>query len=138
MTEAVNNRETITIDDAAHEIYKQFSEGNNLLEVPFKTMKDVFMFATCIGVKLGVRRQLTRKKEIFRWAQFDSQTDIPLLKAIAIADTSDVSVLLRRNDILTIAEEYANAGIYELRANLLEEFGQPFWNLVSIISQSID
>lgn len=135
MTEVVNNRETVAIDDITHEIYKQLTEGSNPLEVPFKTMKDLFMFATCLGVKLSVRKQLTRKKEIFRWAQFDSQTDIPLLKAIAIADTGDVSVLLRRNDILTIAEEYAHAGIYELRASLLEEYGQPLWNLVSILSQ---
>lgn len=137
MTDVVNKRETVAIDEVAHEIYKEltFTEGSNIIDAPFKTMKDIFMFATCLGVKLGVRRQLTRKKDIFRWAQFDSQTDIPLLKAIAIADTNDVSVLLRRNEILTIAEEYANAGIYELRASLLEEYGQPLWNLVSILSQ---
>src|SRR6266487_1976007 len=130
MTDIVNNRETVAIDEAAHEIYKQLTDGNNPLEVPFKTMKDVFMFATCLGVKLGIRRSLNSKKlTVFRWAQFDSQTDIPLLKAIAIAETNDVSVLLRRNDILTISEEYANAGIYELRASLLQEYGQPLWNL---------
>lgn len=135
MTEDVNNRETVAIDEAAHEIYKQLTEGSNPLDAPFRTMKDLFMFATCLGVKLGIRRSLNSKKlTVFRWAQFDSQTDIPLLKAIAIAETDDVSVLLRRNDILTIAEEYANAGIYELRASLLEEFGQPLWNLVSLIS----
>jgi len=50
MTEIVNNRETVAIDEAAHEIYKQLTEGSNLLEAPFKTMKDVFMFATCLGV----------------------------------------------------------------------------------------
>ncbi|SRR5258708_40246501 len=135
MMDIANNRETVVIDEAAHEIYKELTESSNPLEAPFKTMKDVFMFATCLGVKLGIRRSLNSKKlTVFRWAQFDSQTDIPLLKAIAIAENSDVSVLLRRNDILTIAEEYANAGIYELRASLLEEYGQPLWNLVSILS----
>ncbi len=135
MIDIANNRETVAIDEAAHEIYKELTESSNPLEAPFKTMKDVFMFAACLGVKLGIRRSLNGKKiTVFRWAQFDSQTDIPLLKAIAIADTSDVSILLKRNDILTIAEEYANAGIYELRASLLEEYGQPLWNLVSILS----
>ncbi len=106
-----------------------------MLEAPFKTMKDMFMWATCLGVKLGLRRPLTTKRvSIFRWAQFDPQIDIPLLKAIAIKDSGDMSILLRRNDILTVAEEYANAGIYELRASLLEEYGQPLWNLVSILS----
>jgi len=135
MMDIVNSRDTVAIDEATHEIYKQLTEGSNLLESPFKTMKDVFMWAVCLGVKLGMRRPLTAKKvTIFRWAQFDSQIDIPLLKAIAITDSSDVSILLRRNDVLTAAEEYANAGIYELRASLLEEYGQPLWNLVSILS----
>ncbi len=134
MTEIPTSRETFSIDEAAHDIYKQLTEGNNILEAPFKTMQDVFMWAVCLGVKLGIRRPLTAKKvTIFRWAQFDSQIDIPLLKAIAITDSGDVSILLRRNDILTIAEEYANAGIYELRASLWEEYGQPLWNLVRLL-----
>jgi len=138
MTE-IPSRETVAIDEAAHEIYKQLTESNNMLEAPFKTMKDVFMWAVCLGVKLGIRRPLTAKKvTIFRWAQFDSQIDIPLLKAIAITDSGDVSILLRRNDVLTTAEEYANAGIYEFRASLLEEYRQPLWNLVNLIRQDFD
>ncbi len=135
MTDNTTSQDTIAIDEAVHEVYKQLTEGSNdAVSVPFRTMKDVFMWASCLGVKLGIRRQLNSKKvTIFRWAQFDSQTDIPLLKAIAIADTGDVSVLLRRNDILTIAEEFANAGIYELRASLLEEIDLPLWNLVKLL-----
>jgi len=37
-------------------------------------------------------------------------------------------------DILTIAEEYAHAGIYDLKAHLLDERGQPLWNLVDLIN----
>src|SRR5437773_1581424 len=124
MTDTVANRETVAIDEAAHDIYKQLTEGSNILEVPFKTMKDVFMWAVCLGAKLNMRRPLTGKKiTIFRWSQFDPQVDVPLLKAIAIADGSDINVLLRRNDILTVAEEYANGGIYELRSSMFDEFG---------------
>lgn len=135
MTDILAERDTVAIDGPAHEIYKQLTEGSNMLDAPFKTMKDVFMWALCLGVKLGTRSPLTNKRvTIFRWAQFDPQIDIPLLKAIAITDCGNVNVLLKRNDILTIAEEYANAGIYELRASLLDERGQPLWNLVSILS----
>ncbi len=130
------SRDTVSVDDSIHEIYKQLTEGNNILTTPFRTMKDVFMWALCLGVQKGQRRALTGKKvTVFRWAQFDSQTDIPLLKAIAIAESGDVSILLKRNDILTLAEEYANGGIYDLRENVLDEYGQPLWNLVSILSE---
>jgi hypothetical protein len=45
-----------------------------------------------------------------------------------------VNVLLGQDEILTIAEEYANAGIHELRASVLEEYGQPLWNLVRLLT----
>lgn len=134
MIEAVTNRETVAIDEAAHDIYKQLTEGSDPLGAPFRTMKDVFMWAVCLGIQQNKRRPLTGKKiTIFRWAQFESQTDMPLLKAIAIVANGDVSVLLKRNDILTIAEEYANGGIYELSDSVIGEYRQPLWNLVSIL-----
>ena len=113
---ADDTRDTVSIDETTHEIYKQLTEGNNILSVPFRTMKDVFMWAVCLGVQQGKKMPLaTKRVTVFRWAQFDSQTDIPLLKAIAISESGDVNILLKRNDILNTAEEYANAGIYDLR-----------------------
>jgi dnd system-associated protein 4 len=135
MTEIAISRDTVVIDEAVHDIYKQLTEGNDPVGVPFRTMKDVFMWSACLGHRLGERRPLTGKRvTIFRWAQFTPQTDVHLLKALAIADSSDVNVLLSQDEILIIAEEYANDGIHELRANLLDEYGQPLWNLVATIS----
>jgi|SRR5579863_9259957 len=132
---ADDTRDTVSIDETVHEIYKQLTEGNNILSVPFRTMKDVFMWAVCLGVQQGKKMPLTTKRvTVFRWAQFDSQTDIPLLKAIAISETGDVNILLKRNEILNAAEEYANAGIYDLRDSLIGEYGQPLWNLVELVS----
>lgn len=134
MAEDVISRDTVSIDENVHEIYKRLTEGNSVLTTPFRTMKDVFMWAICLGVQKGQRRALTGKKvTLFRWAQFDSQTDIPLLKAVSIADNGDISILLKRNDILTLAEEYANGGIFDLRDSVLDEPGQPLWNLVNVL-----
>lgn len=130
------SRDTVAIDESVHEIYKQLTEGNDPVGVPFRTMKDVFMWAVSLGYQQGKRRPLVGKRlTIFRWAQFTPQVDIPLLKSLAIADSSDVNVLLSQDKILNIAEEYANAGIYDLQASLLEEFGQPLWNLVALLSE---
>ena len=135
MTEETSNRDTIMIEESAHEIYKQLTEGNNAQIVPFRTMKDVFMWAVCLGVQQGKKRPLTGKKVIvFRWAQFDGQVDVPLFKAIAIADSGDINILLKRNDILSLVEEYANGGIYDLREILMGDRGQPLWNLVKVLS----
>jgi len=135
MIDNAASRDTVAIDEAVHEIYKQLTEGNDIASVPFRTMKDVFMWAVSLGCQQGKRRPLSGKKvTIFRWAQFSPQIDIPLLKALSIADSGNVNVLLSQDEILTIAEEYANAGIYELRTNVLDQYGQPLWNLVSNLS----
>jgi dnd system-associated protein 4 len=136
MTEPVISRDTVAIDEAVHEVYQKLTEGNDPVDAPFRTMKDVFMWAASLGYQRGERRPLTGKRvTIFRWAQFLPQTDIPLLKALAIADSGDVNVLLKQDDILTIAEEYANAGIHELQTSVLDEFGQPLWNLVGLLNR---
>jgi len=134
MNDTTVSRDTVAIDEAVHEIYKQLTEENDPINVPFRTMKDVFMWAVNLGFQRGERKPLTGKRlTIFRWAQFSPQTDIPLLKAFAIATTGDVNVLLNQSEILTVAEEYANAGIHELQASVLDEYGQPLWNLVDSI-----
>jgi dnd system-associated protein 4 len=133
MTESITSRDTVAIDESVHEIYKQLTEGGDPVSVPFRTMKDVFMWSAVLGHSKGERRPLTGKRiTIFRWAQFIEQIDIPLLKALAIAEEGEVKVILSQNEILNIAEEYANAGIHELRAAMLDEPGQPLWNLVKI------
>ena len=133
MTDSATSRDTVAIDESVHEIYKQLTEGSDPVSVPFRTMKDVFMWAAVLGYRKGERRPLVGKRIIiFRWAQFIEQVDIPILKALAIADQGDVKVMVNHTEILTIAEEYANAGIHELRASVMDEPGQPLWNLVRI------
>jgi dnd system-associated protein 4 len=128
------SRDTVTIDESVHYIYKELTDGTDPVTVPFKTMKDVFMWAASLGYKRGERRPITGKKlTIFRWAQFSSQTDIPVVKAISLADGDDINVLLSQDEMLNVVEEYANAGILDLRSRLFDEHGQPLYNLVNII-----
>ena len=127
-------RDTVNIDDSIHDIYKQLTEGNDPVDVPFQTMKDVFMWAASLGYERGERRPIRGKRTtIFRWAQFSPQTDIPLIKAMAIADSGDVDVLMSQEDVLTAMEEYANAGIISMESRLLNANGQNLWNLVDLL-----
>ena len=128
------HRDTVSIDDSVHNIYKRLTEGNDPVDVPFQTMKDVFMWAASLGYQRGERKPIRGKRTtIFRWAQFSPQTDIPLIKAMAIADSGDVEVLMRQEDVLTAVEEYANAGIIALESRLSHTNGQNLWNLVDLL-----
>lgn len=126
----------VYIDEGVIDVYRQLKkEANNEVEqAPFDTYKDLFMFAACMGFQNG-RRTKPRKgnnggevpSKVF------TEDDLAILKAIAIAETGDVEVLNRFGEVLVIAEEYANAGIYEVKSSLLDERGRPLWNLVHLI-----
>jgi len=124
----------VSIDASLHELYKELSEGNDPEKVPFRTMKDVFMLAACLGYRRGQSRAISgAKRQIFHWAQFSEQVDVPILKAIAIAVTGDVQILADQERIVQIAEEFANAGIQELRAQVADLLEQPLWGLINIV-----
>jgi dnd system-associated protein 4 len=121
----------VSIDEAVMDIYRGLTESSSIEQAPFRTLKDVFMLAVVLGYRRGSRRSIssnsrhTIRKEVF------SDNDYCLLKAIAIATIGDVEVLMSQGEVLTIAEEYAQVGIHEVKAELLEQAGRPLWNLVS-------
>jgi dnd system-associated protein 4 len=124
----------VSIESSLHDLYKQLAEGTNPESAPFRTMKDVFMLAACLGYRRGQRKPIAgSKRQIFHWAQFSEQVDEPILKAIAIATTGDIQVLGDLEQVVQIAEEYANAGFSELNAQVLDQSGQPLWGLVELV-----
>jgi dnd system-associated protein 4 len=124
----------VSIEAGVHDLYKELSEGNNPLSSPFRTMKDIFMLAACVGFQRSERQPLASgKRQIFHYTQFSEQIDIPILKAIAIASTNDIQVLANMDQVVEIAEEFANAGIGYLKTQVVEQPGQPIWNLVEAI-----
>jgi hypothetical protein len=80
---------------------------------------------------------LARRQQIFAWTIFSPQDDIPLLRALAIAATGDVKVLLDQGELLTIAEEYANAGISLIEQRLVQEPGDRLQKLTELVVAGI-
>lgn len=132
---SVIRKDRVNIDDDVigiyHELTSKAEEGGEL--APFRTHKDVFMLAVVLGYRRDMRRPApsgakhTIRREVF------SEEDYQLLEAIAVATTGDVNVLLNQGAILTIAEEYAQAGIHDVKAELLDQGGQPLRNLVAML-----
>jgi dnd system-associated protein 4 len=135
MSERINLNDTIYIEEQWHPFFKELTSRADLQDTPFTTMKDMFMWAASLGYSRGGRKPLSGKKAgIFRWAQFHSQTDVALLRALAIADTGDLTVLQDQDKILEIVQEYANAGIYELQQALSGDYGRPLNQLLELLS----
>ena len=128
-------RDRIHIDESHHGLYKELTTEKEGLLGPFKTMKDLFLFASLVGYRRGERKSLEKGVGIFSWAQFSAQEDVPTLRALAIAETGDVTVLASRDELLTIAEEYANGGIVKIRDQVAEMPGNRIANLVGLLQK---
>lgn len=134
----VRGGDRVSVETVVHQLFRDLTErsNENPEAAPFVLMKDVFMWAVALGVRIGRRLPLSgAKTQIFRWDQLSQDLDVPVLKALAIAETEEIERLLREDQVLRIAEEYANAGIRELSKELIDQSGQPLWNLVELPRQ---
>jgi dnd system-associated protein 4 len=129
----ISRSDRVNIDDSVIAIYKELTDNASVESAPFKTMKDAFVFAACLGFQKGSRKTLPGGKKHTIRMEVLSERDVILLRAIAIAETKDVLVLSQLGEVLTIAEEYAYAGIYHAKELLLDQGGRPLWNLVDML-----
>ena len=135
-TEAVRI-DRVLMSESVMDVYRLLKGDANSEpeQSPFETYKDIFMLAACLGFRAGRRQSLpSGSKHDIRTSVF-TEGDMAVLRAIAIANTGDVEVLNREGEVLRIAEEYAHSGIYDVKTYLLDESGQPLWNLVNLINE---
>lgn len=137
MQQSSTQRDRICITESNHAIYEDLTKEKEDLPQPFKTMKDLFLFATLVGYRRGQRIRLETRRGIFSWAQLSLQEDVPVLRALAIAETGNVSVLANQDELLTIAEEYANSGIVEIQEHVAGMPGNRVGNLADLLRQWI-
>ncbi len=128
----VNSRDRVYMDSKYHELYRLLTDES----APFKTMKDVFMLALAIGFRLRRRVSLNRRQEICRVTVFTPQTDLPFIRALGVAATGDPSILGNQDQLLSIAEEYANAGMEELHRLYYDEPGELTDKLVAYLMEN--
>jgi dnd system-associated protein 4 len=106
---ASSDRDRFYVQADKHGAFQQLSRGE---EAPFSTIKDVFVVSAALGYRAGVRRPFKGgRQHVGFWRSFTVQEDVPLLQAIAVADTGDVNVLADQGEVIRISEEYANEGI---------------------------
>lgn len=137
-TSEIRGGDRVSVETSAHHLFRELTEksSENPETAPFILMKDVFMWSVALGVKSGRRLPLSgNRTQIFRWDQLSQNLDVPVLKALAISETEEVEKLVHEDHVLRIAEEYANAGIREMKELLLDQPGQPLWNLVGSARQ---
>lgn len=106
---------------------KDFDDFNRLKEkdTPFAGVHnhEIFIAAMVTGYREGIKIELKNRKEFF-FEKDLTQEESALIKAVAVADQAGLSILLDKQKIYSIAEQYATGGISLLKAKVMSgEYG---------------
>jgi len=102
-------RDRFYVQKDRHQLFQRLSDKEVGV---FEHLKDVFVFAAALGYRHERRRPIeSERQHVGFWHYLSESRDVPLLQSIAVAETGGLEVLGSQNDIILIAEEYANGGI---------------------------
>jgi hypothetical protein len=108
----IDMRRELAVDESKHPQYQTLAD-TEIFKNFDAPMKEVFIYAMALGFHNKNPVPLRKKKfSIPTRALSDSQ--LWLIKCLAIAKKQNLEVLFDVNDVLNMAEEYANGGIQEL------------------------
>lgn len=104
--------------------YDRFTnEQGDIPSKPFRYDRDLFLAAAVAGSLHSKSEPLlpAERKEKFNWnTLLNDSLALPVLQALALLKTGDANTLLDDEKVVSIAEEYANAGIHILRQRLVD------------------
>jgi len=109
------------VDEKAHKLFRDLVDTKGS---PFykKDLKDVFISSMALAFRLGKRKPLGKKKDIADISVF-TESQLLLIKSVAVATENNLEILLDEKKKFEIAEEYVNAGIYFLHEIIFESKG---------------
>lgn len=104
----------------------------------FSSYKSALVFCASVGYRFSLKVPFKESGEPIRIEIFNTETDIPFMYALALADKGDIDLMKEGNfsEVVKIFEEYANAGLIYLRE--LYDNETPVENLEVLVSAQRD
>lgn len=108
---------------------------------PFETKQALMMFAAAIGYSIvGKREPIEKAGEGIDWGIFERRQDTSFIYALALADKESIAILGQENqdedDLITIFEEYAAAGLQYIKQHCVDVPGNALDNLLSFLADA--
>ena len=127
----------VSIRDKDKEIYDELQKKDKSSPLLNKRNRVLYMLALITGFSEGEPIKLDKKKGYILLENL-SDEDKVIIKAIAVSEEKDLSVLTDREKVYTIADEYAAAGIRLLKKKILgREYGSYIKELESELIKQI-
>ena len=144
-TELSLNEYSFNVTEKSHKVVDRYSQthpgigrSKNPETAPFKPMKEIFLMAVYLGARSGRPRPLDGKKmDIFKGLIL-SHDEKMYLCALAVGYREDPDVLAEPQQVIRIAEEFANAGIWKLEEILDTTDEAALWDLADHFAKELE
>ena len=130
------------VTENAHVILDRYSQthpapGKNPQTAPFKTMKDVYLMAVYLALRVERSRPLDGKRVVpFKGGVLSYEEQL-FLRAVAMGHTGDPEVMGDPQKVVRISEQFANAGIWQLDEMLTSSNEGALWDLANHFSEEL-
>ena len=123
----------VFIDEKFHEIFVNLTgkASDNIEEVPFSKMPDLYICAACVGLKENRFFVSKKRRDIFLADAFNAKYQLPILSVLAYKYKNDIEILNNPKEILKVAEGWANGGIEIVNDAIYH--GEGLWPLYRLI-----
>jgi len=104
----------LRIDESTKGDYEGLLNGTGkYIHSPFTnlTYYNVFLVAMSLGAIRGKRRPLNKKLNFIKSQLFKNNYGEALIQALAVFEIGSPSIIIDKNEMYSIAEEYANGGL---------------------------
>jgi dnd system-associated protein 4 len=104
----------IYIEEKYHPMYLELLGKGESHKVPFKTLKEIFMYAVALGVLADDKKPIEKKKELIFEKYLDSKMDKPILQCIYFLEEGNDDSIVDKKGAIELAQQYANVGFEKL------------------------
>ena len=113
------------------DVFHALIEGD---EPVFETYKDLMIFSACLGYVEGSRKKLDKGSlEPIDFSVFSGEVDHAIFNMIALTETGEPKIFESQDEMFTIFEEYANAGLEILRRKIIDAPGKILDNIIDYL-----
>lgn len=117
MYDIIDWPDRIYVEDKYHPMYHELMAKGENERVPFKSLKEIFMYSAVLGMLSGQKRPLEKKHELIFERYLDSKVDKPLIQCIYLLDEQNDDAIVDKKGAAELIQQYANAGfetLYEI------------------------
>jgi hypothetical protein len=116
MYESTDWPDRIYVEEKYHSMYLELLSKGESERIPFKTLKEIFMYSAILGVLAGQKKSIEKKKELIFEKYLDSKIDKPIIQCIYLLEEGQDDSIIDKKEATELVQQYANAGFETLYA----------------------